>query len=562
MKTGGIKRWRPPNSRGNGYVRLVTASVSVSALGTWSYNVGIAVYAWRITHSANWVAAATVGRYVPALLLTWLGSRWIDRLPCWSVAVGCDLLCAAAMVVMTVVAVDRGPIVVAIALAAVSSAASRVQSSAVLSVAADIVVESQLVRSTLLISSAESLATAIGPAFASALLTVYQPSVLFAVNGFSFLVSAVLLKAVEKPPAGRRMRLSADSAVETAASDEAYSAAIRTTWPLLATRAIAALVYGFDVVLLAVIATRQLRGGTASYGLLLAAAGAGGLLVAVALRRSKGNRAGVLSSAGMAMYALPVALFALRPDIYGSLAVQLLRGVGAVMVTAPIIGGLQRTVPSSVSGRIFGLNHTLVLAGTCTGASVAPFAINALSLKVTLLLAAFIPFGLQLIVVPAILRFDQSGDITLAAQDPRVDALRRLDLFRDASRATLYDVADSAVELWIDADQEIVREGDAADALYVLVAGEVTVSKHSDAGPVLLRRMVAPDYFGEIGLIRRVPRTATVTSAGGCRVWRIPAATFLGAASQAGLSGALAETVRVRVQSDDPAYESATSSVA
>ena len=235
--------------------------------------------------------------------------------------------------------------------------------------------------------------------------------------------------------------------------------------------------------LLAVIATRQLRGGTASYG--VRAAGAGGLLVAVALRRSNGNRAGVLSSAGMAI-SLAGRSFALRPDIYGSLAVQLLRGVGAVMVTAPIIGGLQRTVPSSVSGRIFGLNHSLVLAGTCTGALVAPFAVDALSLKVTLLLAAFVPFGLQLIVVPAILRFDQTRGTALAAQDPRVDTLRRLDLFRDASRATLYDVADSAVEQWIDDDQEIVHEGDTADALYVLVAGEVTVSKHSDTGPVLL----------------------------------------------------------------------------
>src|SRR5450432_749733 len=119
----------------------MTASVSVAALGTWSYNVGIAVYAYRATHSVNWVAAATVGRYVPALLLTWFGDRWIDRFPRRTVAVGCDLACAAAMALITLVAVAHGPLVLAIALAAISAAAARIQSSALLSVGADVVVE-------------------------------------------------------------------------------------------------------------------------------------------------------------------------------------------------------------------------------------------------------------------------------------------------------------------------------------------------------------------------------------------------------------------------------------
>ena len=44
-------------------LRRITASVGVSSLGTWSYNVGIAVYAYQETRSTTWVAVATVGRY-------------------------------------------------------------------------------------------------------------------------------------------------------------------------------------------------------------------------------------------------------------------------------------------------------------------------------------------------------------------------------------------------------------------------------------------------------------------------------------------------------------------
>jgi MFS family permease len=184
-------------------IRRMTASVSVSALGTWSYNVGIAVYAYRATQSTSWVAAATVGRYVPALLLTWVGSHWIDHFPRRTVAVLADLVCAAAMVLITVTAVAKGPLVVAIALAAISSAAARVQGSAALSVAADIVVESQLVKSTVLMSTAEAVATAVGPALASAVLAVYSPSVLFAANAVTFLVSAFLLRGVDAARARR-----------------------------------------------------------------------------------------------------------------------------------------------------------------------------------------------------------------------------------------------------------------------------------------------------------------------------------------------------------------------
>ena len=182
-----------------GEVTRLVSSVGVSALGTWSYNVGIAVYAYQETGSTAWVAIATVGRYVPALLITWLGSRWADGLARRTVALSADVFCAVVMAALTVVALAHGPILLAIGLAALSSGVARVQSSAALASAADVVPESRLSSTAAALSTTEAIATAVGPALASLVLAITSPAALFALNGFTFLASALLVASVTSP---------------------------------------------------------------------------------------------------------------------------------------------------------------------------------------------------------------------------------------------------------------------------------------------------------------------------------------------------------------------------
>ena len=59
-----------------------------------------------------------------------------------------------------------------------------------------------------------------------------------------------------------------------------------------------------------------------------------------------------------------------------------------------------------------------------------------------------------------------------------------------------------------------------------------------------LRDMDAPAYFGEIGLLERVPRTATVREGEGCRLWRIDGDTFLSALTESPLSASMVTGVR------------------
>lgn len=541
-----------PGRTGLGQARQVIASIAVSAFGTWAYNVGIAVYAYERTHSAAWVAVVTVGRYVPALVLSWLVSRLVDRLPRRGLAVAADLLCAAVMVLLAALGAAAAPLWLITMVAAVSSTLARIQAAGVLSLAADVVVESQLVRASVLAGAAEAVATAAGSAAGSLLLIPFTAPTLFVVNAVSFVASAALLASI-RGAGGRRRRARPDSAQPSAVT----SGVVSLIWPLVASRAVVACVYGFDVVLLTVIASRALH-GTSGYGWLLSAAGVGGLLAVVLVGRTEGRRIAPVASLGLLLYALPLVLFALDPPIAAGIPVQIARGIGSVVVTSTLISGLQRAVPSPMAGRVFGMMQSLVLAGTCLGAVAAPILLAAAGYETALVVAAVVPIALQLLLFPGLHRFDRRQEDLVAALEPRLATLRSLRLLHAASRGTLYEIADGIVELWVGPNTVIVREGDEADALYILVAGAVEVTALQDGQPVVLRRMTAPDYFGEIGLIHGVPRTATVTATDPADLWKVPAEVFLSAVAEAGVSGALSDTMHVRFETTAP--EARTSS--
>jgi len=525
-------------------MRRITAAIIVSALGTWSYNVAIAVYAYQTTGSTAWVAAATVGRYVPALFIASLGSRWAARFPRRAVAITSDVVCALIMVLLTMVASSGGSLVLAIALSAVSSGLARVQSAAALALASDVVVENELVKRMAFISTAEAVATAVGPALASAVLLVASPAWLFLLNAVSFLASAALLLGVRD-----RRRRGGASRTAPSSSPGARATVLTTVRPLLLVRTLAAVVYGADIVLLAVIATDSLRSGTAGYGWMLAAAGAGGLVAAVVLRRreSEGGIARPVLT-GMALYSLPLLAFLVIGGLLPALLVQGVRGLGAVILVTLLLTALQRGVPSDLSQEVFGQTHSLVLVGTVIGSVVTPFLISGLGLDATLWILALVPVLASLAALPGLRRYDGTSDLAAAMLDPVVHTLRGLALFQDASRWTLVEIADRVEPIGVQPGQVVVQQGDEADALYVLVEGSVQVTTEGASGPRVLRDMVGPSYFGEIGLIQRVPRTATVTATSVATLWRIPGDAFLDAASQAGVSGALSDSVRVRLR--------------
>jgi CRP/FNR family transcriptional regulator, cyclic AMP receptor protein len=86
--------------------------------------------------------------------------------------------------------------------------------------------------------------------------------------------------------------------------------------------------------------------------------------------------------------------------------------------------------------------------------------------------------------------------------------LRSLPLFADVSDEELSQVATFAQEISVEAGRELVREGDFSYEFMAIEQGEAEVTRHgehvADLGP--------GDFFGEMGLLEKTLRNATVTA--------------------------------------------------
>lgn len=107
--------------------------------------------------------------------------------------------------------------------------------------------------------------------------------------------------------------------------------------------------------------------------------------------------------------------------------------------------------------------------------------------------------------------------------DTRVDLLRDLPLFELCSKRDLRRIAALAVERELDAGTELIREGEPAGEFYVVVDGDVDVRRRGRR----VARLGAGSFVGEIALLSRSPRTATVVAASPLRVLAISGRDFV-----------------------------------
>ena len=127
--------------------------------------------------------------------------------------------------------------------------------------------------------------------------------------------------------------------------------------------------------------------------------------------------------------------------------------------------------------------------------------------------------------------------------------LAALGLFEGASAPALERIAASLATVSLHAGTTVLREGDAADDLFIVRDGEFSVTR---SGRVV-NTLHPDDWFGEIGLLQRRPRMATVVAATDAVAWRIPGETFLGALQES----AAEPTALIVVMADRLAHEAA-----
>lgn len=125
---------------------------------------------------------------------------------------------------------------------------------------------------------------------------------------------------------------------------------------------------------------------------------------------------------------------------------------------------------------------------------------------------------------PAMQSGEQHGTREPHAAQAAVLELAFLHLIPDQLREL---VANSFQTVNFEFGDEIIREGDPSDAMYVIVSGNARVVKRGlDGKPIALNKLGSGDSFGELGLLSASPRTATVRASGHVEALRLDSQTF------------------------------------
>jgi len=96
--------------------------------------------------------------------------------------------------------------------------------------------------------------------------------------------------------------------------------------------------------------------------------------------------------------------------------------------------------------------------------------------------------------------------------DALITTLGKVSLFAGLSRLQLIWLLSATTRVTVGADQLYFDEGDAADSLYVFIAGEAVVEKRSGETWQILSTIKPGQTFGEMAIVDQLPRSARVRS--------------------------------------------------
>lgn len=106
------------------------------------------------------------------------------------------------------------------------------------------------------------------------------------------------------------------------------------------------------------------------------------------------------------------------------------------------------------------------------------------------------------------------------------EVLRSLPYFADLPDSLLDQVCEQSEELSLPPGKVIIQEGSHSEDMFVVVEGELRVTKAGSDREVVLATLGPGEVVGEIALLDRAPRTASVTTASPAKLIRIPAGAF------------------------------------
>jgi MFS family permease len=520
----------------NPALRRLNLALAGSMIGDWAYATAIAVWAYDVGGAVAVGVWGTV-RLTLGAVLTPFGAALADRISRRTVMVAADLLRAVLVLAAAGCVYWDAPAAVIFVLATLSPLVGTPFRPAQMAITPSLVDSpDELTAANGVASTLESLAFFLGPAIGGLLLAVADVSVVFVLNAVTFLWSAVLVAGLRVPDRGTEPAPDPVGAPDEDPVDveemavgflRESLAGFGVIWRNRDLRLVAGLycaqtvVAGASLVFTVTIAFEMTDLGAAGVGYLDATLGVGAIIgglaaVALASRRRLASDFGW----GVVFWALPLLLVSVWPEAAGAFVAMAIIGVANPIVDVNAMTILQRIAPDAVLGRVFGALESALVATMALGSLLMPALIAGPGLRWGLAVIAVPIVAMGLMALPRLRELD--GRVGEPAE---TTLLAGITLFQPLGLPLLEQLSHRLTRVDVPAGGIVVTEGEAGDRFYVIESGRLD-ARHDGQ---LLSTMHAGDSFGEIALLRNVPRTASVVASQDSVVYAMERDDFLGA---------------------------------
>jgi len=501
----------------NPEIRRVELAWGAAIAAEWAHFVAFGVYAYE-QRGASGVGIAGLVRLLPAALVAPFAASLGDRFPRERFLLALMCLASAALVGSAAAFYSDLEFLV-FAFAAVLGLAVTLIRPALQALLPSLArTPDELIASNAATSTIESLGTLVGPVVAGVLVARADAGLVFAIGAGALVVAAILLARVTVE-GGSALPLAADEG----GARQMVAAGFRTIAHASGARLVVGLIVaqtfvrGCVNVLIVVAAFRVLDAGAAAVGYMTAAIGVGGLVGAIGAMTLGGRRLAVAFGFALLFWGLPIALMGQWSDL--AFAIIMLAVVGAAnsVEDVAVFTLLQRLVPDRMLTRVLGVTWSLAMGGVALGSIAAPVLVEALGPR-----TAFIAVGsvLPLLSLAAYRRLARIDHEVVPA--PELELIEQVPMFAPLSVAAKERVAANLVPLSVAAGKLVITAGEVGDRFYIVGDGELEIS----AGGTQ-KTVHQADYFGEIALLRDVPRTATVKALADTKLYALQREDFL-----------------------------------
>lgn len=497
----------------NPALRKMELALAASMVGDWAFATAVTVYAYD-AGGATLVGVWFAVRLILMAIVAPLASSLADRLPRKKVLIVSDIARAVLIAVAAWLVLIDAPTLAVIVISTLTGLIGCVFRPTQMAWMPSLTTKpEELTAANGASSTIESLAFFIGPALGALLVATSTIETVFVLNAVTFLISAALVAGIT--PVVRDIASAEGDAPDDEPEEQegalremaggfreiAHNRDLFLIGSLLCAQTIVA---GATIVLGVTWAVEILERGPEAVGLIDSAFGVGAIVGGFfAIARASRNRLATDMAFGTALWSLPLLLIVIWPSPVTVFAATVIMGFGNPLVDVNFATITQRIVPDAVLGRVFGAFEGAFIATMALGSLATPFMLEHLGMRWTLTILAVIVGAPALLFLPRCLRLDE-----ILRPPEGTDLLRSIAIFAPLPQAAIEALARRLVHESAAAGSLVLHEGESSDRFLVIQTGRVEVTQDGRH----LRFEGPGDFFGEIGLLRDVPRTATVTA--------------------------------------------------